>query len=69
MQEGDTYSVPADAQDPRLNTGRPNLLTITIGGKSVPPISEDMVPVADAPVSAAALLARTDDSANRASAN
>ncbi len=58
MEDGDTYEVPADAQDPRLNTGRPNIFRITIDGQSVPPISEDMVPVGDAPVSAQALLDR-----------
>lgn len=58
MEEGDTYEVPADALDPRINTGRPNLFTITIDGQTVPPIAEEMIPVGNAPVSAAALLAR-----------
>jgi len=69
LEDGDTYAVPGDAQDPRLNTGRPNVLNITISGKAVPPISEDMVPVSDAPVSAAALLARADATPDNASAN
>ena len=60
MEGGDTYEVPADAQDPRLNTGRPNLFAVTIDGQEVPPIAEEMVPVGDAPVSAEALLARAD---------
>ncbi len=67
MESGDTYEVPLDAQDPRLNTGRPNLLSITVGGQAVPPISEVMVPVADAPVSAEALLARAQPDAQSAS--
>ncbi|UAB77943.1 DUF4115 domain-containing protein [Erythrobacter sp. SCSIO 43205] len=58
MEDGDTYEVPLDAQDPRINTGRPNLFNITIGGVAVPPLATEMVPVSDAPVSAAALLAR-----------
>lgn len=66
MQDGDTYEVPRDAQDPRLNTGRPNMLRITIDGQTVPPISEEMVPVGDAQVSAEALLARADAPATSA---
>jgi cytoskeletal protein RodZ len=58
MEDGDTYEVPRDAEDPRLNTGRPNLFDITIDGQQVPPLTEEMVPVASAPVSAAALLSR-----------
>ncbi len=60
MEEGDTFEVPPDAEDPRLNTGRPNLFAITIGGQRVPPLADEMIPVSDAPVSAAALLARAD---------
>ena len=62
MEAGDTFEVPPDAQDPRLNTGRPNLFEVTIGGQTVAPISDVMIPIADVPVSAEALLARTDDS-------
>ena len=69
LADGDTYEVPLDAQDPRLNTGRPNLLRITIDGRAVPPISEEMVPVGDAPVSAAALLARADAPGDDATAD
>jgi cytoskeleton protein RodZ len=58
MAEGDTYEVPLDAEDPRVNTGRPNLFNITIGGTAVPPLATEMIPVSDAPVSAAALMAR-----------
>ena len=61
MEDGDTYEVPLDAQDPRINTGRPNLFDITIGGVAVPPIATEMVPVGDTPVSAAALLARGEE--------
>ncbi|MEM1052537.1 MAG: RodZ domain-containing protein [Pseudomonadota bacterium] len=64
MVDGDTYEVPLDAEDPRINTGRPNLFNITIGGQAVPPLATEMVPVSDAPVSAAALLARGPDTLN-----
>ena len=55
-----TYEVPSDIEDVRLNTGQPNMFAVTIDGQRVPPISEEMVPVGDAPVSADALLARAE---------
>ncbi|WP_206237938.1 helix-turn-helix domain-containing protein [Novosphingobium terrae] len=58
LQDGESYTVPADAHDPKLRTGHPELLTITIGGQSVPKISEEMKTVKDVPVTAAALNAR-----------
>lgn len=59
MSEGQSFTVPADAQGPVLITGRPDLLNITIGGKPVPKISEELTTVVDVPVSAQALLDRT----------
>lgn len=58
MKEGDTYTVPADANGPELITGRPDLLAITIGGREVPKISDELETVTDVPVTAEALLAR-----------
>ena len=58
LQEGDSYTVPADAVGPQIITGRPDLLAITVGGRPVPKLSEELVTVQDVPVSAAALAAR-----------
>lgn len=58
LAAGESYQVPADAQGVTLTTGRPDLLTVTVGGQPVPPIAEEMTTVADVPVSAQALLAR-----------
>ena len=58
LQEGDTYTVPADAQGPQLITGRPDLLAITVGGRAVPKLSEELETLQDVPVSAAALAGR-----------
>ncbi|RJY10255.1 DUF4115 domain-containing protein [Aurantiacibacter aquimixticola] len=58
MSEGDTYTIPADAEGATIITGRPDLLAITIGGRDVPKISEELETVTDVPVSAEALLAR-----------
>lgn len=60
LQQGETLAVPAAAADPRINTGRPDALAITIGGKSVARLSDRAVTMANAPVSAAALLARAE---------
>lgn len=58
MQEGDTYAIPADADGPRIITGRPDLLAVTIGGTSVPKLSEEIETLDGAEISAAALMAR-----------
>lgn len=61
MAQGETYTVPADAQNPQIWTARPYAFEITIGGRSVPKISDEVRTVKDVPVSAEALLARTEE--------
>ena len=58
MDEGDSFTIPADATDPQVWTGRPYALRITVGGREVPKISEEDEIVRDVPISARALLAR-----------
>jgi cytoskeletal protein RodZ len=58
MARGDTYTVPANAAQPMLRTGRPDALQITVGGRPVPKIAEEEQIVSDVPVSAQALVAR-----------
>ena len=58
MKAGDTYTVPADANNPMIVTGRPQALQVTIGGKPVPPLGEADRTISDVGVSAAALLGR-----------
>lgn len=58
MNAGESYTVPADADGPQVWTGRPYALAITIGGRSVPKITEEDTTVRDVPVTAEALLAR-----------
>lgn len=55
---GESWTVPEQAQNPMVWTGRPDALTITIGGQPVPRLAEKEGIVKDVPVSAAALLAR-----------
>lgn len=60
MAKGEKYTIPADAEDPQVWTGRPYAFAITIGGKPVAKLSEEDVTVKDIPVSAEALLARNE---------
>ena len=59
MKAGDSFSVPPDANKPMIVTGRPQALTVTVGGKTVPPLGAADKTIADIEVSAPALLART----------
>jgi hypothetical protein len=58
LTRGETFTVPAEVADPRLWTGHPESLDITIGGQSVPKLADGMKTMKDVPVTAAALLAR-----------
>ena len=58
LMKDESFTIPATAADPRLNTGRPDLLAITVGGKPVPALSDKPTQLSGVPVSAAALLAR-----------
>ena len=59
MAKGDSFTIPSDAEGPQVWTGRPYALAITIGGRSVPKLSEEDTVVKDVPVTAEALLARS----------
>src|SRR6478735_4228057 len=63
MALGERYAVPADAKGPQLWTGRPDALSITVGGRPVPKLAEQQTTMRDVPVTAEALLARADASA------
>ena len=58
MAEGESYTVPADVEKPQLWTGRPDALSITIGGRDVPPLAQEDKVMRDISVTADALLAR-----------
>lgn len=68
LMQGDTLEVPANARDPRINTGRPDALGVTIGGQSVAKLSDRAQTISGVPVSAAALGARPAGSTTAASA-
>jgi cytoskeletal protein RodZ len=58
LANGESYSVPPNANGPMLWTARPQALAITVGGKPVPKLAETQRTMKDVPVTAAALLAR-----------
>jgi len=55
---GESWTVPEDAGAVTLTTARPDGLSVTIGGRTVPPLAESEQTMRDVPVTAAALLAR-----------
>lgn len=58
MQPGERYQVPADANNPMILTGRPDALTVTVGGREVAPLGPPQRTISDVGISAAALNAR-----------
>jgi cytoskeletal protein RodZ len=58
LAQGKTFTVPDNARDPMILTGRPDALAVTVGGQAIPPLGTAERTIADVPVSAAALLAR-----------
>lgn len=58
MLKGESYTVPAQANNPMILTGRPDALAVTVGGNQVAPLGPPEKTIADVPISAAALLAR-----------
>jgi cytoskeleton protein RodZ len=58
MATGDSFTVPQDVDKPMIVTGRPQALSVTIGGKTVQPLGDADATIVDVEISAAALLAR-----------
>jgi cytoskeleton protein RodZ len=58
LAQGESWTVPADQADVRIQTARPDALSITIGGQGVARLSDSQQMIRDVPVTAAALLAR-----------
>lgn len=58
LNQGETLEVPVTARDPRINTGRPDALAVTVGGQAVAKLSEKPETISGVAVSAASLAAR-----------
>ena len=56
---GESYTVPREAADPMILTGRPEALTVTIDGQPVAALGTARAAIKDVGISAAALLARS----------
>lgn len=58
MALGESFTIPEDADGPQVWTGRPDALTITIGGQQVAPLATEERTIKNVPVDAASLNAR-----------
>ncbi len=58
MAVGERYDVPADANGPMINIGRPEAVQVTIDGVAVEPLGRPGIAIKDVPISADALRAR-----------
>lgn len=58
LKSGESFSVPADPPGLLLWTGKAGALTVTVGGKVIPPLGGPVQTVRDISLSAADLLAR-----------
>jgi cytoskeleton protein RodZ len=63
MKAGDSFTVPADANNPMIVTGRPQAINVTIGGKALAPLGAADRTIADVGVSASSLIARKPEAA------
>jgi transcriptional regulator with XRE-family HTH domain len=67
MAKDERWTVPDEAENPQIRTGRPDAFAITIGGQAVPVIDPEPRVVSDIGISAEALLARgTEEEATTA---
>jgi cytoskeleton protein RodZ len=62
LKPGDGFDVPADANNPMINVGRPDKLQVTLNGSAIPPLGTGERPIKDVPVSGAAIAARLSGS-------
>lgn len=58
LKPGERFEVPADANTPMINVGRPDKLRVTLNGSAVPPLGDGRVAIKDVAIGAAALAAR-----------
>lgn len=58
LAKGESYTLPGEAVGPKLWTGRPDALSITIGGQPIPRLAEAEKVMKDVPVDAASLRTR-----------
>lgn len=65
LAKGESWTVPAGAQGPRLRTGRPDALQLAVGGKAIAPLSDRPTTVTGVSLVASDLLARANPAAGQ----
>jgi cytoskeleton protein RodZ len=58
LKAGQTYSLPAGAQAPKIRTGRANALRVTVGGVAIPPLGPPETTISNVSLAPADLAAR-----------
>lgn len=58
LSAGERYDVPADADGPMINVGRPDKLQVLVNGAAVAQLGDGRIAIKDVGISAAALAAR-----------
>lgn len=58
MARDESFTIPAEAEEPKIRTGRPDAFAITIGGERVARLAEEDTVISDVRVDARSLLAR-----------
>ncbi|WP_162242964.1 helix-turn-helix domain-containing protein [Sphingomonas sp. Leaf412] len=58
MKPGERFAIPAGAQSPQINVGRPDKLTITVGGQAVAALGDGRRAIKDVSLTPDALRAR-----------
>ena len=58
LKAGERYEVPADANGPMINVGRPDKLQVTLNGSALPALGDGRLAIKDVGISAAALTGR-----------
>ncbi|MCJ2184062.1 DUF4115 domain-containing protein, partial [Novosphingobium sp. 1949] len=58
LKRGESWTVPADAQNPQLRTARADVLGITVGGKAIPALSDKPETLSGVSLKPADLVAR-----------
>lgn len=60
MAQGESYTVPPEASEPKIWTGRPDAFSITVGGRRVPKLADEERVIRDVAIDAQSLLARVE---------